>query len=109
MGRVAAVHNRTRAQSDNVSAKGLDVIFGTPWERVFADESTRFCNPKTVTFQCMMAVYGRFKYCLSGSPIVNASTDVWAQLRFCGYTGVMSPQGNRTLQVPYGKYRVTDH
>jgi len=86
--RILSVKPRTRAQSDDPRARGLAVLFKTPWERVFADESTRFANPKTKTYQYMMAIYGRFKYCLTGSPVVNQSTDIWSQLRFCGYTGV---------------------
>ncbi len=35
-----------------------------------------------------MAVYGKYKWCLTGTPIRNDETDIWAQLRFCGYKGV---------------------
>ncbi len=35
-----------------------------------------------------MAVYGKYKWCLTGTPIRNYETDIWAQLRFCGYKGV---------------------
>lgn len=34
-----------------------------------------------------MALYGLFKYCLSGTPFVNESTDLWSQLRFLGFNG----------------------
>ncbi len=34
-----------------------------------------------------MAVYGKYKWCLTGTPIRNYETDIWAQLRFCGYKG----------------------
>lgn len=90
--RLLSVHPRTRAQSDDASAVGPAILFKTPWERVIADESTRFVNHRTKTFQYMMAIYGRFKYCLSGSPVVNESTDLWSQLRFCGYTGCTKAQ-----------------
>jgi SNF2 family DNA or RNA helicase len=83
--RIMTIHPRRRDQSDDATVIGPGILFKTPWERVFADESTRFVNPSTKTYQYVMAIYGRFKYCLSGSPIVNKSTDIWAQFRFCGY------------------------
>ncbi len=68
--------------------KGTAVIYGTPWERVICDESQKLANPKTMTYKCIMAVYGKYKWCLTGTPIRNYETDIWAQLRFCGYKGV---------------------
>ncbi len=50
--------------------------------------SQRFANPNTQTYRHMMAIYGRYKWCLTGTPIRNYETDIWAQLRFCGYTGI---------------------
>ncbi len=37
----------------------------------------------------MMCLYGKNKICLSGSPIKNYHTDLYAQLRFIGYKSVM--------------------
>ncbi len=56
-------------------------------ERVICDESQKLANPKTMTYKCIMAVYGKYKWCLTGTPIRNYETDIWAQLRFCGYKG----------------------
>ena len=87
-GKVISIHTRKRYQSDDVSAIGLDVLFRTPWERVICDESQRFANPDTHIFRAMMSVYGKYKLCLSGTPIVNTGIDLWSQLRFCGYLKV---------------------
>jgi SNF2 family DNA or RNA helicase len=84
----APVENRPRQQSDNPNASGFDIIYNTPWERVICDESQRFANYKTVTFRSMMSVYGYSKWCLTGTPIKNYNTDLWSQLRFCGYDGI---------------------
>ena len=87
-GKIQSIHCRTRAQTDDPCITGHRILFYTPWERVIADESQRFANPKTFTYKALMAVYGRNKLCLTGTPIKNSSLDVWAQLRWCGYTGV---------------------
>lgn len=87
-GKVVSVHMRSREQSDRPKVKGPSVIYATPWERVICDESQRFANPGTKTYRYIMAVYGRYKWCLTGTPIRNYETDIWAQLRFCGYNGI---------------------
>lgn len=87
-GKIVSVHERTLAQADLPKLTGLEVIYGTPWERVVCDESQTFANPDTQSYKCMMAIYGRYKWCLTGTPIRNYDTDIWAQLRFCGYNGI---------------------
>lgn len=64
---------------------GASAVYSLDWERIIADESQRFANPHTVTYYCMMAICARYRWCLSGTPIRNYDTDIWAQLRFCGY------------------------
>ena len=87
-GKIAAVHLRSKEQADLPKVVGPGVIYGTPWERVICDESQKYANPNTMTYKCIMAIYGKYKWCLTGTPIRNYDTDIWAQLRFCGYTGV---------------------
>jgi SNF2 family DNA or RNA helicase len=86
--RIIAIHNRKRSDSNIPNLTGTDVIYGTPWERIICDESQKYANPATMTFKCMMAIYGKYKWCLTATPIKNYDTDIWAQLRFCGYLGV---------------------
>lgn len=87
-GKIVSVHCRERKNANNSAITGQRVLFHTPWERVIADESQRFANPSTFTYKAMMGLYGRHKLCLTGTPIKNYCTDIWAQLRWCGYTGV---------------------
>ncbi len=86
--KIVAIHTRKRKDANLPNLKGTAVIYGTPWERVICDESQKLANPKTMTYKCIMAVYGKYKWCLTGTPIRNYETDIWAQLRFCGYKGV---------------------
>nr|UDO47516.1 dead-like helicase [Pandoravirus massiliensis] len=89
-GRITVVHTRPRACADRPDLAGPAVLYGTCWERVICDESQRFANPTTGIYRAMMALYGRYKWCLTGTPIRNSHTDIWAQLRFVGYTGIAS-------------------
>jgi SNF2 family DNA or RNA helicase len=103
--RVVAIHLRSYKDANLPKLKGINVIYGTPWERVICDESQRFANPTTITYKSMMAIYGKFKWCLTGTPIRNYNSDIWAQLRFCGYTGV----DNKTQWSRTGKVKFREH
>nr|QBK86670.1 MAG: DEAD/SNF2-like helicase [Marseillevirus LCMAC102] len=87
-GKIVSITTRSRKQADQPFITGSAVIYATPWQRVICDESQRFANPTTQTYRHIMAIYGQHKWCLTGTPIRNYETDIWAQLRFCGYTGV---------------------
>ena len=88
---VKRVHARQRADADHPEWTGIRVLYGTPWEVVVSDESQRFANHETKTFRAMMGLYGRHKLCLTGTPVRNYKTDLWAQFRWLGYTGVDQP------------------
>lgn len=89
-GKIVAIHCRTREQANKPAIRGPRILFNTPWERVIADESQRFTNPTSLIYKSMMAVYGLYKLCLTGTPIKNYRTDIWSQLRWCGYTGCVN-------------------
>ena len=73
------------------TVKGGLLLFKIPWNRIIADESHRFANPKSSTFYSMMCLYGKSKWCLSGTPLRNYSSDVYSQFRFCGYDQIIIP------------------
>lgn len=83
-GKVIEVQKRKRYQVKERSVRGRSILYEMPWERVIADESQRFANPRTKSFRAMMALYGGASFCLTGTPLRNYETDIWAQLRFCG-------------------------
>jgi SNF2 family DNA or RNA helicase len=65
--------------------RGIGLLYNVFWNRIIFDESHKACNPTTKTFAYMMTLSGKYKWCMSGTPIVNYDTDIWAQLRLCGY------------------------
>ena len=87
-GKIESVNLRTEKQANRPEWTGPLVLYGTPFERVIADESQRFTNPDSDTFQAMMALYGKFKLCLTATSIKNKGLDRWCQYRFLGYSGV---------------------
>lgn len=90
-GRKSGILNCTKPSPEKTnSAKGSLLLFSIPWNRVICDESHRFSNPKSSTFYSIMALYGEKKWCLSGTPLRNYSSDIYSQLRFCGYDRVVS-------------------
>lgn len=108
-GKKVAIHHRSRSQCNKPGVKGAGILFCTPWERVICDESQRFANPKTNVYECVMALYGEKMWCLTGTPIRNYDTDIWAQFRFCGYTGVTQAlEWKRTSLAKYNQDRLND-
>jgi SNF2 family DNA or RNA helicase len=92
IGKVMEVKCRDWIKADLPQLTGYNVLYGTPWRRIIADESQKFANYKTATYKAIMALYGDYKWCLSGTPIRNYDTDIWAQFRFLGYTDVNVPK-----------------
>lgn len=67
---------------------GIDIIYKINWERIILDESQKIANPDTWTYKYILLIKGKYKWCLTGTPVKNYDSDIWAQFRFCGYTGV---------------------
>ncbi len=86
---------------------GPKAIYYLPWERIICDESQRFANPKTQTFRAMMAIYAKYRWCLTGTPIRNYDTDIWAQLRFCGFDPIV--QSRKWKYHKFDMYNCKNH
>lgn len=88
IGKIMAIYKR---QPHNVipgTYIGYNLLMNVIWNRIIADESQRFRNPKTKTYKSMMCLIGRYFLCLTGTPICNYSTDIWSQLRWLGYNEI---------------------
>lgn len=64
--------------------KGPKILFYTLWEEIFADESHKLTNPKSLTFYTMMSLHGKTKWCLTGSLINNYTSDLFTQIKWLG-------------------------
>lgn len=70
--------------------KGKDLLYYLKWNRIVLDESHKYCNVKTKTFKYLMALKAKYKWCVTGTPIINYDTDIWGQLQLCGYKDITS-------------------
>ena len=71
-------------------ARGDNLLFRVKWRRVAFDEAHRMCNAKTKSFRVAHAIYAPCRWAITGTPILNKETDVWALLRICGLKGIRS-------------------
>lgn len=90
-GKVEYLSARTHAQcvrKFGSDVSGIVSLYYTPWKRVICDESQTFANPTTKCYSAVLGLYGDYKWCLTGTPIRNYDTDIFAQFRFLGYDAV---------------------
>lgn len=108
-GKVVAINQRTLFQCDRPDAIGSTIVYTTPWHRIVFDESQKFANHKTQTYKAMMALGGRYMWCLSGTPIRNYDTDIWSQMRVLGYMGVSrATDWSRSGLTLYKTHKLTE-
>lgn len=73
---------------NNEKSSNFSSPYDLVWDIIIADESQNFSNPNTKLFEYMISLKGKQKWCLTGTPIRNYNTDIWSQLRFCGYDDI---------------------
>lgn len=101
--------------SDSNSSENFSEIslYDIVWDIIIADESQNFANSKTKLFEYVISLKGRSKWCLSGTPIKNYNTDIWSQLRFCGFDTIKTAKDwslrcdDDLLKEEYMKYIFT--
>lgn len=83
---------------------GFKVLMSIRWHRVIADESQRFANPRSKIFNAMMTIPGERRWCLSGTPIRNYTSDLYPQFRFSGFHHITTP--TRFKRTTYQSWRL---
>lgn len=77
--KIANIH-----KPDPAKCKNESIIYSHRWRRIISDESQNFVNTKCKLYQAMVALVADFYFCLSGTPIVNYTTDLYSVFRFMG-------------------------
>lgn len=62
--------------------RDLDLLKKINWEFAVLDESQYIKNPESQIFKAVGALPARHKISLSGTPIENSLSDLWAQMQF---------------------------
>ena len=62
--------------------RDLDLLNKISWEFVVLDESQYIKNPQSQIFKAVGELPARHKISLSGTPIENSLSDLWAQMQF---------------------------
>ena len=62
----------------------------TIWERIVLDEAHFIRNPKGTVHKNIVALKGRCRWCLSGTPIQNYMKDIHSLLSFVGFRNIKS-------------------
>lgn len=70
----------------NVAVTNQTLLYSTHWNRIITDESQKFANTKTKLYYSIVALKANSYFCLTGTPIVNYSTDLYALFKFMGLT-----------------------
>jgi superfamily II DNA or RNA helicase len=63
-------------------AKDIDLLEQMTWEYVVLDESQYIKNKESEAFKAVNRLDARHKISLSGTPIENSLSDLWAQMQF---------------------------
>jgi SNF2 family DNA or RNA helicase len=73
------------APDGSEATRGPGLLMHVPWHRVVCDESHMFANPETAIFKAVCKLKGRYRWCLSGTPVGNRCTDAYSQFAFVGF------------------------
>lgn len=65
--------------------KNKSIIYSRCWQRIISDESQKFVNTNSSLYKSMITLVGKSYICLSGTPIVNYSHDLYSVFRFMGF------------------------
>lgn len=111
------LNSKFKGQRKPVYAAMARAFFNHPWHRVIADESQRFVNPKTIIYRALNSLQPGKRMCLTGTPMRNYSSDVFAQLFFCGLYAppvgglpAINPNDVRTWTIQnYNKHQLASH
>ena len=58
------------------------ILNNYPWNYFILDESQKIKNPRTKTYKVVSVMNIPHRLCLTGTPIENSLTELWAQLNF---------------------------
>jgi SNF2 family DNA or RNA helicase len=87
--RVSEVKDQTASKiiivKHNGNVSNYTPVYSTKWDIIISDESHSFVGANTLSCNSMIALKSDIYFCLSGTPIVNYSFDLYSMFRFMGF------------------------
>lgn len=68
----------------DMASDNRGILFSRLWDRIIVDESQNISNFSTKRFKAIYSLPGRFRFCLTGTPVRNSAKEMWAQYKFIG-------------------------
>ncbi|PVU99823.1 hypothetical protein BB559_000382 [Furculomyces boomerangus] len=60
-------------------------VFGVRWRRIILDEAHKIKNPSSIASRACSDLFGRYRWCVSGTPLQNKLEDIYPLTRFLRY------------------------
>ena len=78
----------------------IDYLNAYPFHYIILDESQKIKNPDSILYQCIKKLLSSHKLVLTGTPIENSLSDLWAQFNFInpGLLGTLAFFKNNYVQ-----------
>ncbi len=68
--------------SYGILLQDFEILQSHNWKYLILDESQKIKNPTTKTYQAAVSLKVPHRLCLTGTPVENSVTDLWAQFNF---------------------------
>lgn len=72
--------------------KGVLSLFSVKWNRIFFDEIHICNNVKSYMFKGALNLYAKYRWAMSGTPIINKKTDMFSLMKILNLTSCVKPK-----------------
>lgn len=108
LGKTTPIRSSSKSNGGTVGVE--EILFKTEWERIIIDESHQISNMNSKRFSSICSLFGKYRWCLTGTLFRNSHLDVLAQLIFCGFKTVKSKHSwskssFRTMRLGYAVHK----
>lgn len=88
--------------SYGVALQDQRALSAVEFEYLILDESQKIKNPQTKTYKAVTRLKSRFRLAMTGTPVENALTDLWAQVNFTnpGLLGTLKQFQAHYVDIP---------
>lgn len=82
----------------NLTSSNKNAFYTYKWPRIICDEAQKFASTDSLLYKAMVALNAHSYFCLTGTPMMNYSTDLYSLFRFMGYRCESKEWNERTYK-----------